>query len=88
MKKIIIVLFVLSSFFIFNNKDEIVIPKDSIRFRIIANSDTLQDQNIKNTIKNDLLKEVIPSIIKANNIKGSRELVTKAIPQIKNELNK
>lgn len=48
MKKLIIVLAIIVTILSINkNEDKIIIPKDSIRFRIIANSDTIDDQNLK-----------------------------------------
>lgn len=46
------------------NKEEIIIPNDSIRFRIIANSNNLQDQLTKTRIKEDLMKKILPEINK------------------------
>ena len=57
MKKILIVL----AFLILgltqiksNNEELITIPKDSIRVRIIANSNSINDQNEKNVIKKEI----------------------------------
>lgn len=72
MKKIIIILSIISFIYIFKNKDEVIIPSDSIRFRIIANSNSIEDQNIKNTIKDDLINNVFQNII---NIENSIDLV-------------
>ena len=52
LKKVIIILFGISLIFIFYKKDEdIIIPNNAIRFRVIANSDSIQDQNEKAIIK-------------------------------------
>ena len=80
MKKLIIVLFIISSIYLFNNKDEIIIPKDSIRFRIIANSNTYEDQAIKNDIKNNLINNVLNKI-------RNEEDIDKSIPSIKKVLD-
>ena len=50
MKKIIIlILAIISNLYIYNNvsKSEDIIPEEAIRFRVIANSNTIYDQNIK-----------------------------------------
>ena len=86
MKKIIIILSIMSFIFIISNHDQIVIPKSAIRFRIIANSDSLKDQNEKLKIKEELIKTIIPNITTANNIKESRTAIEQAIPQIDNKL--
>ena len=88
MKKIIILLSIISFVFIISNHDEIVIPKSSIRFRIIANSDSLKDQNEKIKIKEDLIKNIIPEITSSNNIQESRIAIENSIPKINNSLKK
>ena len=88
MKKIIILLSIISFIFIISNHDEIVIPKSSIRFRIIANSDSLKDQNEKPMIKEDLVKNIIPEIIASNSIQESRIAIENSIPKINNSLKK
>lgn len=88
MKKIIIILFIFSSYFLLTKKEEtITIPANSIRFRIIANSNTLSDQALKLNIKNELIEEVIPSILKSSNIAASKEQIKSSIPQIKTILD-
>ena len=85
MKKIIIVLFFISLIFIINNKNEIVIPNDAIRFRIIANSNSINDQAIKNEIKDDLINNVFSSIQISN---SPIDELNNYIPLIKETLNK
>ena len=59
MKKIIPILFIISILFIVSSKDEgIIIPNNAIRFRVIANSNTLEDQAEKLVIKNQIEKIV------------------------------
>ena len=85
MKKIIVILFIISSLYILNNKDEIIIPANSIRFRIIANSNSIEDQTLKNTIKDDLITNVLPNITNTNDIDTT---INNSIPLIKETLNK
>ena len=84
MKKIIVILFVISLAYVYTNKDEIIIPKDSIRFRIIANSNSIEDQNLKNIIKDELINNVFTKLDNKN-IDNS---INNTIPLIKKELNK
>jgi stage II sporulation protein R len=88
MKKIIIILTIISFIFICSSKDEIIIPKDSIRFRIIANSDSLNDQNTKLKIKEELITNIMPEITNINNLNESRSAIKSSIPNIENILNK
>ena len=54
MKKILIILAILIVIIINNNTENIIIPESSIRFRVIANSNALEDQVIKNNISKEL----------------------------------
>ena len=71
MKKIIIVLFLISGAYLISNKDEIIIPNNAIRFRIIASSNSIEDQLLKNSIKDDLINNVFPNINNENDIYDS-----------------
>ena len=88
MKKIIIVLFLFTIILMINSgKEEYIIPDSAIRFRVIANSNTFEDQATKMEIKNnieDMFKKDILSV--SNNIEA-KELVNNKIPEIKNLLN-
>ena len=76
MKKIIIVLFLVSLGFIFTNKDEeILIPGEAIRFRVIANSNTLEDQTEKLAIKDLVEKEIYNLINGAGNVSEVRDII-------------
>ena len=89
LKKIIIFLFILSFIFIINNNSEnIMIPEESIRFRIIANSNSFQDQLQKNTIKDELKNNIIPKIETATNIQNSRNIINQSLKDIEDTLNK
>ena len=64
MKKIIIfILVVLSLLFLVNNNvsSDTIIPDKAIRFRVIGNSNTVYDQNIKIQIRN-ILQNKIPYV--------------------------
>ena len=76
MKKIIIVLFFVSLALIFHtNEEEILIPGEAIRFRVIANSNTLEDQQEKIVIKNQVEKEVYELIEDARNASDVRNII-------------
>lgn len=82
MKKIIVILFILSIIIINNSKDEVLIPDNSIRYRIIANSNTVEDQRKKIEIKEQINKEIMPILSNSNSIDKARELIKENIPQI------
>lgn len=89
MKKVIGILFVISLFSIFFNKNEdIIIPEAAIRFRVIANSNSVVDQEKKMVIKDSIEKEVYSIIDKANNVNDVRNLINSNIDNIKSVVDK
>ena len=83
-KKVIVVLSLLALIYLNINKEEIIIPNDSIRFRIIANSNNIEDQLTKQRIKEDIIKQILPEIVKNPDIDTS---IKTNIPAIKKILN-
>ena len=71
MKKIIIVLILLTIAFLISNgkSTEVLIPKEAIRFRVIANSNTKIDQMNKRKITSNLEQDL------SNLLKDSNSLV-------------
>lgn len=88
MKKILVVLALISICFMLTNKSEdyIVVPKDSIRFRIIPNSNSLEDLYIKEKVKEEI-SGVISDIESANNINESRTNIVSSIPLIEEKID-
>ena len=98
MKKIVIVLFIITLLVIFSTSEEkVIIPDNAIRFRIIANSNNLSDQEEKIRI---MLQEGVPQIKielepvisdilnKSNNIEESRLNIKSNIKNINNIIYK
>lgn len=75
MKKIIPILSILMLLSLTNQKEEVVvIPKEAIRFRVIANSDSVEDQNIKKTVKRGLQQELYESVKNTSSIEEARKI--------------
>ncbi len=88
MKKVIIILFIISLITIFKgNKNNIIIPNDAIRFRVIANSNSLEDQQKKLIIKDKIEKEVYELISKAKKTEEARSLIEDNIDSIKKTID-
>lgn len=88
MKKIIIILFAFMAIVLLSNKtDEVIIPKSSIRYRIIANSNDKDDQILKLKINEDVLPIIIKSINEVNNIDDAKTSIKNSIPNIKKVLD-
>lgn len=54
---------------------EEVNPKDLIRFHVIANSDSEEDQLLKYMIRDEILKEVAPILAKSASLDESRRII-------------
>lgn len=88
MKKIIIILFAFMAIVLLSNKtDKVIIPKSSIRYRIIANSNDKDDQILKLKINEDVLPIIIKSINEVNNIDEAKTSIKNSIPNIKKILD-
>ena len=87
MKKILIPIAIIILLLCFSKNEEIIIPQDSIRFRVIANSNSLNDQKIKKQIVNSLQNEIDKISKKATSKEEAKELIQKEIPKIKNKIN-
>ena len=77
MKKMIIILTIITSFLIYNTiKDqEIIIPDTSIRLRVIPNSNSILDQNMKNKVKKYLEKNTYTLLENVNDINTARKII-------------
>lgn len=88
MKKLIIILaLVITILSINKNENKVIIPKESIRFRIIANSDEKVDQELKKEIVSNL-SETISETANLNNITETREYIEKELPTFHNIVDK
>lgn len=72
------------------NVDKTIIPKDAIRFRVIANSDKKEDQELKMKVKNNLEKDLNEVLKNQSTLLSSRNAIEKNLPlfekNIKNTL--
>ena len=97
MKKTIILLLIIGVFYVFASDvlaKSLKIPEDAIRIRIIPNSNSAFDQDIKLKVKDkleitmyDLLKDAKSSEEAEKIIKDNLELVDKDVKKILNEEN-
>ena len=79
MKKILIILSIIIVILSLNKKKKITIPKESIRFRVIANSNSEHDQNTKNELVKNLYQEIETINNYSKDIKTSREIINNNI---------
>lgn len=88
MKKILILISILTIISMLNDykNDSVIIPKESIRFRVIANSNADEDQKIKIKVKENLEKELQEVLIKPNNINETRVSINNNMDRFKNNI--
>ena len=79
MKKTIILLAILVGILSLNQEEKISIPKDSIRFRVIASSNQEKDQLLKKKIVKNLRKE-LKQANELENIEDARNYVKEKLP--------
>lgn len=82
MKKIIIGLFLIMVCILFSNnkEDYVIIPDKAIRFRIIANSNNIEDQRMKYQIKQEITP--ILTSIASDNYETTNNSIKKILPTI------
>lgn len=87
-KKILLIILALITIFELKNhtNEYVIIPKESIRFRIIPNSNTLEDITMKEKVKTEIT-DVISNIETTTDIKETRKKITESIPTIENKIN-
>ena len=83
MKKIILFLMLLSGLYLFC-KDDSKISDDSIRFRVIANSNSVEDIRMKELV----VKELSSTLFKKNSLEGTRSNIISNISQIEKKIDK
>ncbi len=82
MKKIVIALAIIIVI-LSVNKHEMQIPKEAIRFRIIANSNTEEDQNLKKHIVRNISQDLL---LESKNIDEARKYITNNIPKFEDKV--
>lgn len=81
MKKIIIILSLLTIFLVYNEtrEDTIIIPNSAIRLRVIPNSNSALDQNMKIKVKDYLEKNTYELLRDETNIDEARNIIKENI---------
>lgn len=57
-------------------------PEDLIRFHVLANSDSEEDQALKRAVRDAILKEVSPRLAESQSLEESRSILTSLRPQM------
>ena len=83
MKKLVfIVIAVIISILIYQKDDEIIIPSDAIRVRIIANSNSIEDLYQKKKLKDEIKNDLYDIVKEANSSYEATEKITNNLGKI------
>ena len=74
-KRIIVFLVFLSILSLGKHASNVLIPKDAIRFRVIANSDTKEDQEIKKEISKTIQQDLYPKLLEKKDKEDAKEFL-------------
>ena len=89
MKKIIYIVLIIIAIWLWTTSEKKdVLPEESIRFRIIANSNTEIDQNVKQLIKKDLETNIFKLIQDSKSIEETRKIIKDNEEIIKSTIEK
>ena len=83
---VIIVLIIISYIFIGSYMEKKVIPDDAIRFRILANSNSIEDQRIKMDVAKTVQKELYDLLKDVSNVKDARNIIVSNLDTIKEQV--
>ena len=87
MKKVTIIIGIIILLLSINKESKLIIPNNSIRFRIIANSNKKEDQQLKKQILKNLTN-TIKEINSSKNIETTRRNIQKEIPKFTKTVEK
>ncbi len=90
MKKIIIILALITVFLIYKETkaDTIIIPETAIRLRVIPNSNSALDQNMKKKVKEYLENNTYKLLREETDINKARDLIQENIPLLEQNITK
>lgn len=84
MKKAVIIIACLILILSLGKKEVITIPKEAIRFRVIANSNTEEDQSLKKQVTANIYNEFSKLNIQDKDINNARSIIKSQIQTIDN----
>ncbi|APH03373.1 stage II sporulation protein R [Bacillus weihaiensis] len=65
-----------------NAEEPVVIPDEAIRLRILANSDSDEDQALKRKVRDEVNKEITKWVAELTSVEAARELIQSRLPEI------
>ncbi len=86
MKKTLVIIAIIIVIISLNKQDTIIIPKESIRFRVIANSNEEEDQLIKKRVVSKLKENLSNLKFTPKNINDTRTSIKDNLPNFKSTI--
>ena len=89
-KTLLLIFFIILIYVIVGNvvAKEQLIPDDAIRIRVIANSNSDYDQNIKLKVKDTLQKDMYKLLENAKNVDEARSIINKNLYLVEKDIDK
>lgn len=88
MKKIFLCLFIIITFYMMvGHVSSYVIPEDALRIRVIANSNSEYDQQIKTIVKERIQLKLYNLLKDTKGVSDARKVITDNLPSIEAEVN-
>ena len=85
MKKIVLIIGIILTISTLNNKtEELIIPKEAIRFRVIASSNDQKDQNTKLLVRNTIQTQMQTDLAKTTNLEEARNTIKNNVNNYEN----
>ncbi len=88
MKKILVILVLIFTYFIFSSTKTManIIPEEAIRFRVIPNSNSVEDQTIKYKVRDQLQLQLYTLLKDTKGIEDAREKITNELNNIQQNI--
>lgn len=84
MKKSIIIIAVIILILSIGKNETIIIPKEAIRFRVIASSNEEKDQQLKKQITTNIYQEFSKLTYDDKSLDSTRNMIKKQVPMVEN----
>ena len=88
MKKLILVIFMIICFYVcLGHVSSLVIPEDALRIRVIANSNSEYDQNIKTLVKDNIQYKMYDLLKDTKGVDEARKIINNNLDNIDRDVN-
>ena len=88
-KTIFVILIIIISIFVYINVNaEVIIPNDAIRVRVVPNSNSVIDQNMKEKVKNYVSNYMTLKLDKVMDVNEARNIINDSIEELNQDIEK